>query len=114
MILAAVTVGIIERRFVVAAGWAFFIATNLNNAIGSVDRKYYGTASGTIATVRQIGMMFSIAVSMFIFSLFMGRVQVTPEYLALFLKSVKTAFWVLTVLCSTGLLTLVFRGKIKN
>ena len=86
--LLIITVGL----FLIAAGWAFFISTNLNSAIGSVDRKYYGTASGTIATVRQIGMMFSIAVSMFIFSLFMGRVQVTPEYLALFLKSVKNGF----------------------
>ena len=100
--------------FLIGFGWAFFISTNMNDAIGSVDRKYYGTASGTIATVRQIGMMFSIAVTMFIFSLFMGRVQVTPEYYGLFLKSVKIAFLVLTILCFTGLLTLVFRGKIKS
>jgi uncharacterized membrane protein YtjA (UPF0391 family) len=86
----------------------------MNDAIGSVDRKYYGTASGTIATIRQIGMMFSIAVTMFIFSLFMGRVQVTPEYYGVFLKSVKIAFLVLTILCFTGLLTLIFRGKIKS
>jgi EmrB/QacA subfamily drug resistance transporter len=100
--------------FLVGSGWAFFTSTNMNDAIGSVDRKYYGAASGTIATVRQLGMMSSIAMTMFIFSLFIGRVQVTPEYFGLFLKSVKTAFGVLTVLCFTGLLTLVFRGKIKR
>ena len=100
--------------FLVGSGWAFFTSTNMNDAIGSVDRKYYGAASGTIATVRQLGMMSSIAMTMFIFSLFIGRVQVTPEYFGLFLKSVKTAFGVLTVLCFTGVLTLLFRGKIKR
>jgi len=100
--------------FLVGSGWAFFTSTNMNDAIGAVDKKYYGAASGTIATVRQIGMMSSIAVTMFIFSLFMGRVQVTPEYFDLFLKSVKMAFGVLTVLCFTGSLILVFRVKIKS
>lgn len=100
--------------FLVGTGWVFFISTNMNDAIGSVGKKYYGTASGMIATIRQIGMMFSVASAMFIFSLFMGKVQVTPEYYGLFLKSVKIAFWVLTIWCFTGVLTLVFRGKIKS
>jgi len=100
--------------FLVGSGWAFFTSTNMNDAIGAVDKKYYGAASGMITTVRQIGMMSSIAVTMFIFSLFMGRVQVTPEYFDLFLKSVKMAFGVLTVLCFTGSLILVFRVKIKS
>lgn len=105
---------ILTGLFLVGSGWAFFISTNMNDAIGSVDKKYYGTASGMIVTIRQIGMMFSIALAMFTFSLFMGRVQVTPEHLGLFLKSVKMAFVLLTVLCFSGLLSLVFRGKIKN
>jgi len=100
--------------FLVGSGWAFFTSTNMNDAIGAVDKKYYGAASGMITTVRQIGMMSSIAVTMFIFSLFMGRVQVTPEYFDLFLKSVKMAFGVFAVLCFTGSLILIFRVKIKS
>lgn len=105
---------ILAGLFLVGAGWAFFISTNMNDAIGSVDKKYYGTTSGMIVTIRQIGMMSSIALAMLTFSLFMGRVQVTPEHLDLFLKSVKMAFGLLTVLCFSGLLSLGFRGKIKN
>lgn len=105
---------ILSGLFLVGIGWAFFISTNMNDAIGSVDTKYYGTVSGMIATIRQIGMMFSIALTMFIFSLFMGSVQVTPEYFGLFLKSVKMAFLFLGVLCFTGLLILIFTGKPKT
>ena len=101
---------IISGLFLIGSGWALFVSTNMNDAIGSVDRKYYGTASGMIATIRQIGMMLSIALTMLIFSMFMGRVQVTPEYYDLFLKSVKMAFGVLTCLCFAGLSTLVFRN----
>ena len=105
---------ILAALFLIGVGWAFFISTNMNDAIGSVDSRYYGVASGLIATIRQIGMMFSVAMTMFIFSLFMGRVQITPEYFGLFLKSVRTAFSVLTFFCLAGLAALAFRGKIKN
>jgi len=102
---------ILSGLFLIGSGWAFFVPTNMNDAIGSVDRKYYGTASGMIATIRQIGMMFSVALTMFVFSLFMGKVPVTPEYLGLFLKSVRMAFMVLAMVSVAGLLTLVVSGK---
>ena len=105
---------ILAGLFLVASGWAFFLPTNMNDAIGSVSPKYYGTASGMIASIRQLGMMFSVSVTMFIFSSCMGDVQVTPEYFDLFLKSVRISFWALTALCVTGILTLVFQKKDLN
>ena len=104
---------ILSGLFLIGSGLAFFISTNMNDAIGSVDRRYYGTASGMIVTIRQIGMMFSVALTMFTFSIFLGRAQITPEYYGLFLKSVKMAFILLTFLCLVGLTVLVFRKKLK-
>ena len=101
---------IVLALFLVGAGWAFFVSTNMNDAIGSVDKKYYGTASGMIATIRQIGMMLSVALAMLIFSLLMGETQVTPENVGLLLKSVKAAFFVLTMMCFMGLFALLYRG----
>jgi len=100
--------------FLIGCGWAFFVTTNMNDAMGTVDSHDYGNASGTIATIRQIGMMVSMALTMLIFSLYIGKSQVAPEQLDLFLKSVKTAFVCLTILCLTGLLALAFRGKMKR
>jgi len=100
--------------FLIGCGWAVFVTTNMNDAMGTVDSQYYGNASGTIATIRQIGMMVSMALAMFIFSLYIGKSQVVPEHVDLFLKSVKTVFVCLTILCLTGLFALAFRGKAKR
>ena len=40
-----------------------------------------------------------------------GRVQITPQYYPLFLKSMKTAFTISAVLCFAGIFASVARGK---
>lgn len=105
---------IFSGLLLIGCGWAVFVTTNTNDIMGTVESQYYGNASGTIATIRQLGMMVSMAVTMFIFSLYIGRSQVVPEQFGLFLQSVKTSFVVLTGLSFGGLLILVFRGKVEK
>jgi hypothetical protein len=58
-------------------------------------------------------MMLSMGIVMFLFSSYMGRVQVTPETYPLFLKSMKTAFVIFTLLCIGGILASLARGKVR-
>jgi hypothetical protein len=60
--------------------------------MSSVDSRFYGVASGILGTMRQVGGMFSMGMTMVIFSLFIGKVQITPAYYPVFLKSTKVAF----------------------
>ena len=74
-------------------GFAFFSSPNTNAVMSSVEKKYFGIASGTIGTMRLTGMMFSMGIAMFIFSLYIGRVEITPEYYPQFLRRLSpTAF----------------------
>jgi len=78
-----------------------------------VDKKYYGIASGTINTMRAIGMMFSMGIVMMISTIYIGRVQITPPYYALFLKSLKVIFSIFTILCLAGILASLSRGRVR-
>ena len=96
---------------VLGLGFAFFSSPNTNAVMCSVDRKFYGVASGTLGTMRLVGQAFSMGVTLLLFSLYIGRVQITPERYPLFLTSMRVAFIVMTVLCFGGIFASIARGK---
>ena len=98
---------------VIGFGFALFSSPNTNAVMSSAPHRAYGVASATVATMRQIGMLFSMAVAMLMFTLYIGRVQITPEYYPLFLKSMKTSFIIFAVLCFGGIFASLARGKIR-
>jgi MFS family permease len=95
-------------------GFALFSSPNMNAIMGSVDRRLYGVASGTLGTMRLVGQTFSLGVAALLFALYIGNVQIEPQYYPQFLASVKTAFAILTVLCVGGIFASLTRGKLRS
>ncbi len=95
----------------VGLGFGLFSSPNTNAVMSSVDKSYYGVASGTLATMRLVGQMLSLGIVMLMFALFIGQVQITPANYPLFLVSSKTAFIVFAVLCFAGIFASLARGK---
>jgi EmrB/QacA subfamily drug resistance transporter len=104
---------IIASLVLIGFGFALFASPNTNAIMSSVKQRFYGVASATLATMRQIGMSFSMGIAMLLFALYIGRVEITPEYHPLFLSSVKTAFIIFTALCCAGIFASLARGKIR-
>jgi MFS family permease len=93
---------------------AFFASPNTNSVMSSVEKRFYGVASGTLGTMRQTGMMISMGIVMLIFTIYIGRVQITPELYPLFLRSMNVAFMVFAVLCFGGVFASIRRGKVPK
>jgi len=102
---------ILASLIILGLGFAFFSSPNMNAIMSSVERKFYGVAAGTSGTMRQSGQMLGMGIAMLLFALYIGRVQITPEYYPLFLKSAKTAFAISAALCFGGILVSLARGK---
>jgi EmrB/QacA subfamily drug resistance transporter len=94
-------------------GFALFSSPNTNAIMSSVEKRFYGIASGTLATMRLTGQMLSLGIAMLIFAIYIGRVRITPEYYPLFLKSAKAAFAVFSALCFVGIFASLARGKVR-
>ncbi|HZD42972.1 MAG TPA: MFS transporter [Methanomicrobiales archaeon] len=105
---------IVGVLLVLGLGYALFSSPNTNAIMSSVAPRHYGVASSMVATMRATGQLASIAIAMMVFSLFMGRVQVTPEVYPLFLTSVQVAFLILGVLCLIGVFASYARGRIRE
>jgi len=108
------TVGfIILNLALLGLGFGLFSSPNTNAIMSSVDKRYYGVASATLGTMRMVGQMFSMGIAMLIFSIYIGKVQIAPQHYVLFLKSVKTSFMVLAILCFGGIFASLARGKVR-
>lgn len=95
-------------------GFGLFSSPNTNAVMSSVERKFYGVASATLATMRLVGQMLSLATVMLLFSVIIGKVQITPEYYDAFLTSSRVGFTVFAALCFVGIFASVARGKVKR
>lgn len=93
-------------------GFALFSSPNTNAVMSSVEKRYYGVASGTLGTMRLTGQMFSMGIAMLVFALFLGGVPITPRYYHLFLRATKTAFLIFALLCTGGIFASLARGNL--
>ena len=108
------TLGFIVASLVLLGfGLALFSVPNANAVMSSVENRFYGVASGTLSTMRITGMVFSMGIALLIFSIYIGKVQITSEYYPVFLRCVRMAFTFLAVLCFLGILASLARGNVR-
>lgn len=105
---------IVSSLIIVGFGFALFSSPNTNAVMSSVERRFYGVASGTLGTMRLTGQMFSLGIATMIFAIFIGRVEITPKYYPVFVKSVRAGFIVFVILCLAGVFASLARGRVRN
>ncbi len=94
-------------------GFALFSVPNASAVMSSIENKFFGVASGTLSTMRITGMAFGMGIAVLIFSIYLGKVQITPETYPVFLKCIKFTFVFSTVLCFGGVFASLARGNIR-
>jgi EmrB/QacA subfamily drug resistance transporter len=95
-------------------GFSLFSSPNMNAIMSAVERKHFGIASATVATMRLLGQMASMAITMVLFAVFIGREPISPANYDQFLKSVRVAFLIFSSLCTLGILFSMLRGEVRS
>lgn len=103
---------IVANLILLGFGLALFSSPNTNAIMSSVEKRFYGLASGSVGTMRLLGMMISMGVVTLVFTLFIGKVQITTETSVVFIKSAKIAFIIFTILCLGGTWASLVRGNV--
>jgi MFS family permease len=101
---------IVANLILLGTGFALFSSPNMNAIMGAVEKRHYGLASGTVATMRLLGQMFSMAVATVVLALIVGRQAIVPANHDLFLRSIHTVFLISAALCLSGVYFSWFRG----
>ena len=102
---------IVAYLMLLGLGFALFSSPNTNAVMGSVDRRHYGVASGTLATMRLVGQTLSNGLVMLMLSLYVGSAAVTPAQTAPFLLSARMSFALFAAICLAGTFASLVRGK---
>jgi EmrB/QacA subfamily drug resistance transporter len=105
---------IVAILMLIGFGFALFSSPNTNAIMSSVDKKHYGIASAIFGTMRLTGQMFSMAIVIVVFSVFIGKVRIMPEHYTLFIKCLKILFTMFAILNFSGIFASLARGKIKR
>jgi len=92
-------------------GFSIFSSPNMNAVMSSVESEHYGLAASLVATMRTSGMLVSMTLITFLFSVLMGTSEVSYETRDIFMMSMKTSFIIFSflsvfgVFCSFGRIT---------
>jgi MFS family permease len=89
---------------VLGFGLSLFSSPNTNAIMSSVEKRLYGVASSTLGTMRLTGQMMSMGITMIIFAVLIGRVEIVPEVYPALTGSINIAFIIFSLLCALGIL----------
>ncbi len=104
---------IVAALVLVGFGFALFSSPNTNAVMSSVEKKFYGVASATLATMRLVGGMLSMGIATLVFSLFIGKARIAPANYPLFMQSMRVSFVVFFVMCACGVFFSLARGRVR-
>lgn len=107
---------------VIGIGFGLFSAPNTNSVMGSVDRKFSGTASGTLGTMRFVGQLMSLALMSTILASSMPRTMLLELFSGInsnlplvdingFMTGLKTVMLLSGILSLAGVFTSLVRDK---
>ena len=105
-----IVIGLISLGF----GFGLFSSPNTNAIMSSVEKRFYGTASGIVSTMRSIGQVFSMGITTMIFHYYLGDSPIQPSNYPEFLTGTRIGFVLFTALCFVGIFASLARGKILN
>ncbi len=98
----------------VGFGFALFSSPNMNTIMSSVNKKQYGLASGSAATMRVLGQIVSMTIATLFFAgLFQGK-AVEHVSDASFMKAVNYGFFSFAAISILGIYFSAYRGKISR
>ena len=102
---------IVGALFVTGLGFSLFSSPNANAIMGSVEKQYYGSATGSIATMRILGQMSSMVIVTLIFALMLGQVEITISNYGQLGNAISIIFTITAFLCIPGIFLSLARGR---
>lgn len=112
LISSATSISLIVGLLIIfGSGLSLFSSPNTNAAMGSLSSKHLGVGSSVLSTMRTVGQMISMGISMLVMTVMIGKVKVSGENLPQLISSVRISFIIFGVLCVLGVFASLARKK---
>ena len=98
----------------VGLGFGLFSSPNTNTIMSSVGKTQYGQASGTAASMRMIGQIFSMSIATLFFAILFGGEAVSEVSVPTFLSAVRWGFTTFAFIGLVGIYFSTARGDLNR
>jgi EmrB/QacA subfamily drug resistance transporter len=105
---------IIPLLIIMGIGFGFFSSPNSNAIMSSVEKRHLGVASGVVGTMRMIGQMMSLGIAMMLLAIYIGRQPINPSTYPGLIASMRTGFFIFSILCVLGIFASLARNEKLN
>ncbi|TLX76070.1 MFS transporter [Labilibacter sediminis] len=95
-------------------GFAFFSSPNMNTIMSSIGKSQYGFASGSAATMRVIGQIFSMTIATLFFAVMFGDMAIERVSVSLFMNALQWGFISFSIISIAGIYFSMSRGDMKR
>lgn len=105
---------IISALIVTGFGFSLFSSPNANAIMSAVKKQNYGSANGSLASMRILGQMTSMALVTLIFALLIGQVKIEPSVFQNLQYAISICFYISACLCVPGIIFSLVRGRMHE
>ncbi len=105
---------LITALIITGFGFSLFSSPNANAIMSAVDKQYYGSATGSLATMRILGQMTSMVVVTLVFSMLIGQITIEPSIYQDLMQAISVCFFISAGLCIPGFIFSLVRGRMHQ
>ena len=95
-------------------GSALFSSPNTNAIMGSVEKRFYGLASGFAGTARVYGQTLSMSIISLVFSIYIGGIEVSTIDPLLLVSTIDLIFIIFAIIVFIGIFPSILRGDLSR
>ena len=90
---------IIAALAIIGSGYGLSASSSTQISVGYFENKFYGVSTATLNTMRVVGQMMGMGVTLAVLNIFIGQSPLTPSNYASFIEASKIPFLIFAVLC---------------
>ncbi len=105
---------IIVALLVTGAGFSLFSSPNVNAIMSSVEKRFFGSATAAMATMRIVGQLTSMVLVALMFNLILADNRISPATIPLLSEAISNTFLVACILCLSAVYFSLARGKMHT
>lgn len=84
---------------IIGSGYGLSATSSTQIAVEYVENKYYGVSTATLNTMRVVGQMMGMAVTLAVLNILIGQAHLNSSNFALFIQGCKIPFLIFAILC---------------
>lgn len=102
---------VILALFITGTGFSLFSSPNVNAIMSSVEKRFFGSATAAMATMRIVGQLTSMVMVTLVFNLLLPVAEIARNNINQLGEAISTTFLLASVLCVIAVFFSMARGR---